>query len=277
MSFAYAQPEKESFCLVTFTYGDASNPTISRYTDLNEDYVGGYVATPSMNIKIPENIGTFDERTADIEMTVDAFSSNASNGLAHSAIYVEIREISRALTGGPQATDLIAFKGRVDTTIRNYQGRSNRVLFKVISMKSRLEQALALSCNHHCPWTLFGRGCGLAIASFRVSGTITAIDGKEITTSTPGVISGHPDKYWHRGYIQFDGLNIAIQNWTLANPTKLFMVSRPPASWIGPTLFFVPGCDKTIETCRARYSNEEHFGGVGYAIPPYNPLIENPS
>lgn len=277
MTHAYAQPEKESFCLVTFQYGDPLAPTFSRYTDWNEDYVGGYVGTPAMKIQLPENSGTFEERPLKIEMPLDNFTDTASNGLPHSPIYVTVQEISRALSGGPEALSLFAFRGRVTKTIRNSDGKSGRVMFNALPVKSRLEIPLALACNHHCPWTLFGRGCGLALASFRVSGTITAIDGKKITTATAGVVSGHPDKYWHRGYVQFDGLRIGIQNWTLANPTELFLVKQPPASWVGPSVFFVPGCDKTIETCRTRYNNEQHFGGVGYAIPAYNPILEDPA
>lgn len=276
MSFAYAMPEKESFLLVEFMYGDPDDPTYSRYTDWQEDYVGGFVSTPTMSVKIPENAGTFDERTCDIELTMDDFVDAASNGITHSPIFVTIQEITRALSGGPQATNLVVFKGRVVTSIRNYQGRSNRVLLKALTIKGRLEIPLALSCNHHCPWTLFDRGCQLNRSSFVIGGTITAIDGKQITTATVGVTS-KTGKYWHRGYIEFEGRRIGIQNWDASDPTHLFLVRRAPDIWIGPTLNFVPGCDKTIETCRSRWSNEAHFGGVGFAIPPYNPLLENPS
>lgn len=276
MTFAYAQPEKESFCTVEFKYGEATDPDYARYTDWNEDYVGGYLSTPSISIKLPENAGTFDERTLNIEMPIDDFSYLASGGLKHSPIFVTLREITRALTGGPEALDLTPFKGRVVKCIRNYQGRSNRVLFQCLPIKSRIELPLALSANHHCPWTLFGRGCGLVESSFRRTGTLSLIDGKVVTTATPGITVA-PAKYWHRGFIRFEGRIIAIRDWDLSDPTHLYLASQPPASWVGPTLTFVPGCDKTIETCRARYSNEEKFAGIGYAIPPYNPLLENPA
>lgn len=275
MTKAYEQPEKESFCLVTFQYGNPAAPTFSRYTDWNEDYVGGYVGTPAMKITLPENAGTFEERPLKIEMPMDAFTIGASSGQPHSPIYVTVQEISRALSGGPEALSLIVFRGRVTKAIRNLDGKSGRMMFNALPVKSRLEVPLALACNHHCPWTLFGRGCGLAPVS--INATITTITGKMVTTASSAVTTGHPDKYWHRGYIEFDGLRIGIQNWTLADPTHLFLVKRPPASWVGPTLHFVPGCDKTIETCRSRYNNEQHFGGVGYAIPAYNPIIEDPA
>lgn len=276
MTFAYAQPEKESFVLVEFAYGDSNDQTIVRYTDWQEDYVGGYVSNPSMSVKLPENAGTFDERMCEIELTLNDFADLASNGVAHSPIYVSVQEITRPLSGGPQATNLVAFKGRVVTTIRNYQGRSNRVLFKALTIKGRLEIPLALSCNHHCPWTLFDRGCQLNPGLFVEAGTITAIDGKVLTTVSASVI-GKADKYWHRGYVEFEGLKIGIQNWSSADSHNFYLVRKAPESWLGASVTFVAGCDKTIETCRSRFSNEAHFGGVGYAIPPYNPLLENPS
>lgn len=275
MTFAYAQPEKESFVLVEFKYGDPSSPSYARYTDWNEDYLSLYSATPTMTVKLPENGGTFEERTLEIEMTLDAFNDPLSNGSPHSPVFVTVREITRALTGGPQATDLIAFKGRVVRTIRNYQGRSNRVLIKALPIKSRIDFPLALNIGHHCPWTVFGRGCGLNPVSFRVNGVIDAIDGKEITTSTVAV-TGQADKYWHRGYLEFGGLKISIQNWSSSDPTHVYLTSQPPDSWLGATVVFLPGCDKTIETCRSRFLNEEHFGAIGHAIPPYNPLMESP-
>jgi hypothetical protein len=38
---------------------------------------------------------------------------------------------------------------------------------------------------------------------------------------------------------------------------------------------FVYGCDKTIESCRDQHSNEANFGGIGYALPAYNPHFED--
>lgn len=199
MTHAYAQPEKESFCLVTFQYGDPDLPTFVRYTDWTEDYVGGFAGTPAMKVTIPENSGTFEERPLKIQLPMDAFTTIASNLLPHSPIFVTVQEISRALSGGPEALSLIAFRGRVTKTIRNADGKSNSVLFNALPIKSRLEQPLGLSCNHHCPWTLYDRGCQLNILSFQVGATLTAIDGKRVTTASASITTGHPDKYWHRG------------------------------------------------------------------------------
>lgn len=276
MSFAYASPEKESFVLVQFRYGDIASPYYARYTDWNEEYVGGYAPTPSMVVKWPENSGTFDERTLNIELPLDSFTDPASSGVAHAPMFVTVQEITRALTGGPQATNLVPFKGRVDRVIRNYQGRANRVLFKCLPRKSRLDLPLGLPCNHHCVWTLFGPGCFLSSAGKTALALVDSIDGK-VLTSSAGSITGRPDKWWHRGYAKYDGLRIGIHNWSLSDPTKLYMREQPPASWAGKLVTFFPGCDKTIETCRDRHNNEEHFAGVGYAIPAYNPLLENPS
>jgi hypothetical protein len=60
--------------------------------------------------------------------------------------------------------------------------------------------------------------------------------------------------------------------------TKFRLAEVPPTDWIGGSadITFVAGCDKTIETCRARFSQEENFSGIGYGMQPYNPNWESP-
>lgn len=277
MSFAYAQPSKESFVLVEFFYGDPTALTSVKYTNLEEDYIGGYVSTPSMQITLAPNTGTLDGTTFKINLPMDSFTRPLSSTLPFSATYVRIREITRAFTGGPQATDLMHLIGRVLQVTRNYNGFNDRVLIEAVAAKSLLDTPLALPCNPDCIWNLFGRGCGLNIVSYRINSVPGASwVGKTLTCSHPSVTTGHPERYWHRGYLEREGVRVGIREWVLAAPDTFHLMSQPPDSWVGQSLNFIPGCDKTIETCRSRYNNEEHFAGTGYAIPSYNPILEDP-
>lgn len=274
-----ARPEKESWLLVLFRYGDPDAGYFqARYTDLDQDF-SGYTSTPGMEVLIPENSGHFDEKEARFIMPKDTFSERVTNGLPHSPIFVQVEEITQGLFAGDQNTQRTLFNGRIMRGRANYQGRSNTVALFALPIKSRLEVPMGLPCNHHCAWTLFGNGCGLNVASFRVLGQIDAADGQEITVTTSGITS-KTGTYWRRGYARKDGLSIMIRDWSDADPTKLQMARRVPDDWIlagGSSIEFVPGCDKTIETCRDRYNNEQRFMGLGYAIPAYNPIIESPS
>lgn len=279
MAKAQSLPEKESFLLVLFRYGDpAVGYTQVRYTDLDQAF-SGFASTPAMGVQIPENAGHFDKKEARIILPLDAFTDRLSSGVPHSPVFVQIEEVTQGLGAGDQNSQRVLFNGRVLRARRNYHGRSNVVGVFALPLKSRLDISMGLPCNHHCVWTLFGAGCGLAVSSFRLLAEVDAADGKEVTVSDASV-TAQTGTYWRRGYLRKDGLSIMIRDWSDATPTKFEMARRVPDDWIlagASSIEFVPGCDKTIETCRARFSNEEHFMGLGYGIPPYNPIIENPS
>jgi hypothetical protein len=69
-----------------------------------------------------------------------------------------------------------------------------------------------------------------------------------------------------------------VQDWrneVEGDKQVFFMNRRPPSSWIGAIVTLFAGCDKTIETCRDRFGNEEHFNGRGYSMPAYHPNFED--
>jgi len=266
--------EKESYLLVTFYHGTNAT-TIERYTDWQQS-VSSAVSTPKMAVRIPENTGTFEEKEMRILLPDDPFVTRLANGLQHSPVFVKIVEVTQTLVTGGQNTELVLYRGRLQRSIGNYQGRSKTVGLFFLPAKSKLQIALGIPCNHHCPWTLFGRGCQLVKSSFDVVGEIDSVDGKIITVTTANVIN-KLDRYWRRGYATKGGLSVPIREWIDTDPTKVGMARRVPNDWIGGSgdIVFTPGCDKTIAVCRTVYNNEEHFAGIGIAIPSYNPNFES--
>jgi len=277
---AEARPEKESFILVQFFYG-ANLLTQSRYTDLDQNFLG-HTSEPRMTLTIPNNEGTFTKRELRIVLPADTFTTRASSGVPHSPIFVIVEEVTQGLFPGDQNSQQTLYRGRVVRTIKNFQGRKDKVAFFSLPQKSRLDVAMGLPANHHCAWTLFHGGCGVLESSFDADVEIDSVDGQEVTITsaaftTPG---GLDDRYWKRGYLEMDGLRIAIRDYDGGtDTTKAFMARRVPDDWIlagATSIHAVPGCDKTVETCRARYSAEEFFMGMGYAIPAYQPNFEDP-
>ena len=205
-----------------------------------------------------------------------------ADGTPTPEVSVVVREVVRPVVAGDQATVLIPFSGRVMRAIRNVGGRAKRVRFSAESMKSRLDIPLGLPCNHHCPWSFMGRGCsvqgggsarGPQLTTERRVTTIQAINGKTITVDTYGALSG--SKSFQFGYIERNGVRIGVQDWDSGTPNELVLRQQPPATWLLQGITMVPGCDKTIETCRGAWANEDNFGGIGYAIPAYNPMFED--
>jgi len=277
---AYARPEKEGFIIVTFFYGTGLG-TQAKYTDWDQPFLGA-TSEPRMSLSIPENTGTFDKRELRVVLPLDIFTNRASTGVPHSPIYVVIEELTQGLFTGDQSSQKILYTGRVIRTTRNYQGMNNKVGFFCLPIKSRLDISMGLPCNHHCAWTLFKGGCGVSQGAFQITAEIDSVDGSEITVSDATMLSkGAADaRYWKRGYAEKDGLRISIRDYDGATDTsKLYMARPVPTDWVGGSsdILFVPGCDKTVETCRARYSAEQYFMGLGYAIPAYSPNFETPA
>src|SRR5688572_2489670 len=287
MALASGRPEKESYLLVTFRHGDPD--VFERYTDWTQENLG-HVSTPSMEVEIPENTGTFDERECRILLPLDDFTSVASSGRPHSPIYVTVEETTAGLFAGDAGSTRTLFIGRVVRASKNWQGRADTAAFFALPAKSRLKRSMGLQCNHHCIWQLFGPGCRggtFQASAFRRPGQIASVDGQEITImpdasienpATPG--GGSNDRFWERGYLERDGLRIDVARWVRSDDPKVFVLrNRPPDSWIlagAGSVIFYPGCHKTIEDCRDTWDREERFQGLGYAMLPYNPNIESP-
>ena len=277
MANAQSEREKESFLLVRFFHGLDFGEE-ERYTDWTQNFLGHW-STPDMEVVVPENVGTFSDTPLKITMDIqgDDFLARISSGVPFSPIVVEVDEVTQTLVTGGQNSQRRKYNGRVVRTIRNFEGDPNKLLIEASAIKNRLDIQLGMPCGHQCPFTLFNaETCQLDRSSFTEAARIDSIDGMTITV-TDAAITGQAGTYWKRGYLERDGLRIAIRDWSDADPTILYTARRVPNDWVGPTITFVPGCDKTVETCRTRYNNEDHNGAIGFSMLPYNPNFEQGS
>lgn len=284
MTRAIARPEKESYILVEFLYGlDALTP--ARYTDLERDF-NDFVSTPTLEVEIPDNVGSFQEKECRVTLPLDAFTSRLSDGKPHSPVFLKIEQQIRGLTSGEAGSNLILFRGRVERAFRNHQRRANQVAIQALLSKSRLDVPLGLQMNHHDEARIFGPMSGLVQASHQQTGQIASVNGKEVTISTPRAVitaptapGGDNSRFWERGWLEKDGARIGVHIWTIADPTVFVLRESPPADWLlagATSILFVPGSHGTVEDARAVWDDEEHFLGYGYATPNYNTLISSP-
>ncbi len=276
--FILGDVEKESVLLVTFQYGDT--PTYVRYTDWAEDVVHPltgetFYSMVEMEVKLGKMTGILKEPITSLKLLPNTFTLGMSIAEPHPDVYISVDE----LTQDPDETIqkvMYLFNGRVRRTVRSKGGKSKTVYLECENVKARFDVALGLVAGNHCVWILGRKGCdpsgtSIAIDTLTETGLVDSIDGTEIT------ITGVPAKaarYWHRGYILFNNLPLLIREWVSGDN---FLLALPaPSVWDGQTVTLYPGCDKTIETCRAKWNNEEHFCGAGYAMPPYHPVFETP-
>lgn len=277
MARAVDQATKDTYVLVRFEYGDPSSPSYIAFTNWTFDIPGSpvYTSEPALELTVPTNDGLLDEKLLEVSLPIShSWFADLVSGVAQSPTFIIAEEITKPDAGGDTASRRIFFRGELTRTIKNYQGRSDYSIAAFSSAKSVLDFPLGVPATHHCAWTLFGAGCSKSKSGMNNFLTIDSVDGKVLTTTTTS--PSRTGKFFHRGYAEYNGVRIGIRDWNAANADTFYLVKQPPASWTGKSVNFWAGCDKTIQTCRTRHSNEDNFGGMGYAMPAHNPILENP-
>lgn len=279
---ALSQSSKASFLAVRFQHGDPASPTFERFTDYPTSVVGpdGSLFTSRVQMKV-ENISlsaALEESPFKLLIELGAsgsFTDQVSSGEPHSPIKLDVWEIINPSPSALPVEVLHLFSGDVQIVTRNADGNTNLIEVESVHLKSQLEIPMGLVCMSDCVWTFTGRGCNLSPAGLAETGTLTAKDSSDGMIVTITGLSAHTGRYWHRGYVEVDGLRIGIRDWEAGDATTFCLVVEPPARWVGVSVSVFPGCDKTLDTCRVRWNNEEHFCGLGFAMPAYHPVVED--
>ena len=121
-----------------------------------------------------------------------------------------------------------------------------------------------------CPYVLYGAGCELNIADWKVNGTITQVVSKqEIHTSL-----SFEDGYYDLGGAEFTsgnliGASMSIKNSYAENGRIIFIVALDNLPTVGDTFSAYPGCAKTPAVCATKFGNFANNRST-----PYIPLKE---
>lgn len=275
MSRAIDLPTKTSFYKVTFNWDPTDTNQFQRYTDAPTNLPGGFTSRPQMFVELPKNTGTLEKKECKIELPLDTFTTRMTNGYPHAAVKVIVQEVLTPTDPSQQATLLTVFRGRVTHARRNPAGKAGIVRFLCEGPKSRLKARLGLPVMHHCPFDTYGPSSQLDRVNFRSQRRIDDITGNVITIDADPMVSP-PNNWFKNGYIEFEGLTIKIREWDATVDPKIFtLIEPPPIEWLDEFVNIFAGSNHTIEDVRDKLSNEEHFGGIGYKIPPYHPSFED--
>lgn len=116
-------------------------------------------------------------------------------------------------------------------------------------------------CNHN----LYGIGCGVLKAAFKVTGTVVSISG---STLTAVVFGTKPDGWFNNGWVELAGGErrfIVSHVGTTVELMNRFVTLTP-----GTSFDAYPGCDRTETVCREKFNNLPRH--LGFArIPTRNP------
>lgn len=276
------RPQKQIRTFFTFKYGAEADPIYYRIVNDTEPAKIGsalYMPVPASHVILSPNTIGIKEKDVEIALpfTAGGFSERISNGAPFSKTDIVINEQMRVDNGSAWGDMKTMFIGRMTSVRRFSGGKSGVVSVFGTNSKSRLAMALGMSCNYHCGYTFGGNGCFVSLLSLRMPVTTSNIRNRRITIDD-GLVSGgikqKPTGYWKKGFIEVDGIQLAINDWEGTGSDEFILDETAPAEFDGnPDVYIYPGCDHTWQTCVNTWANT-HFGGFGIGIPPYNPLTE---
>lgn len=262
---------KETYTLVefstseeTFRYTDNIEPTISDagIFDLLE---------PTMDIKYAPNSGTFEDRVTSIDLpfVADTFIDHVSAQRPYPLTTVRVFE---HYVSGSEAETYLLFWGTLTKATKNREGREGRVVIESKGEKAFYKILAGPIISHQC-FNIFGRkGCEKSFVGLTELVKVDDVSTVTVTTRPLKII--HKDnRHFIRGVMTVEGLPITIFSWDRFTPREFILTKQPPSSWIGKLALIEPGCDRTINQCEF-WNNTQNFNGPGFAIPEYNPIIE---
>lgn len=269
------QAEADHWVFVGFSWGTVS-PAFQGYCSSSEERVlldNRYAPAPTLEVSYAKSNGVLREQPTSVTLKMDAFLDALSGSDPHAPVRATIIEVKK---DGGDGDLRYRFAGPVRRAYRNANGRRGLVRLECVSIKDLLEAQVSATTDLQCSNTFGGPGCFVDTAALTEVAFVDDVNGTVATISglTP-VNDPALGKYWHRGYLDLNGLRIGIRDWDQANPGR-FVLNRPaPASWKGQSVNATPGCDLFEMTCRDRWNNVQHFNGRGKRMPEYNPTIED--
>ncbi len=124
-----------------------------------------------------------------------------------------------------------------------------------------------------CPHLLYGPLCTLDQSSFKVTATLSSVNGTTLKAAAFALqISGH----FTGGYITWEVNNVTNKRFILTHTGDTLVINLPfPGVSALNTVEAYPGCDHSLTTCEIKFLNHLNYGGFPY-IPKKNPFNGTP-
>jgi uncharacterized phage protein (TIGR02218 family) len=122
-----------------------------------------------------------------------------------------------------------------------------------------------------CKNQVFDAQCGLDRSAWEVTGGVSALAGGSgpVMQFTSGLTL--PDGYFNQGVVQFNsGLNAGVKRTVKGFASGVFSFSLPwpQALAVGDLFTAVPGCSRTLDTCRSKFNNALRYRGEPFIPQP---------
>lgn len=180
---------------------------------------------------------------------------------------LEVWQFPWSDAGGETPRRLIAGK------IGNLAQRVNAFTMEVLTVSQQLQQrAIVEIVTPNCRFDLGDERCTVDLEALRETGTVEGLAALNAQNQANKRIFFDPshrtesDGYWNGGTITFtsgdnDGLSVEVKSSDQSSGELVLWEPLVHPVQIGDTYSIVPGCDKSVDTCKAKFNNYDNFGG----------------
>lgn len=141
------------------------------------------------------------------------------------------------------------------------------------SLFTRLKQpGLRRIYLRNCPHVLYGNECGLSETTFADDVVLNGLSSDGFELSSPQ-FTAQPDGYYSGGKLRFEvSPGVFERRGIRTHSGSTVRMTHPIAGLLATsTVTVYPGCDRTRDTCVAKFNNLPNYGGFPY-IPEKNPF-----
>lgn len=266
MTYAATEIHKYLASPVEIYEFNQANVEIYRYTSNNVDvYSGGFtyekIALKRGPIEQSQNVSRASLKI-DMPRTIPFVTGFIAQPPSR-VINLIVRRFHRL---DPDEEVVVLWKGRVINI--DFKGDVCRLICDPIVTamnRANLRRVYQLSCPH----LLYRATCGIDEAVYRQNATLSAVTGAEVSSTTFG---GEADGYWTGGVIRITKSGMPHIRAILSHVGNDIEIDLTiPGLAVGDVVQAAPGCDRNIDTCVNKFSNELNFGGYPW-IPTKNPM-----
>lgn len=251
--------------LIKFTTQDGS---VYGYTDCDSDLtVDGttYVSSPGLSRAILTTTSNDVVSSQEIGSGwVDAPETDLISGKFDNALV----EIAFGSWRHPDYSRLVVMRGNIGVV----QWTADGFRADILSHMRQLTRNISFITTANCRHQLFNQfssssigACTLSPSSYTYSGTVTSITAPNMQFAVSGL--SQPAQFVQNGILTWisgnnSGLKHEVKNHTVDTSTQIeLFLPTFVAIQVGDQFTVTAGCDKTLDTCKAKFNNVINFGG----------------
>lgn len=232
------------------------------FTDIDEDitylgttYLAGTGITPSA-VDTASSFGV-DNLNVDSVLTSETISERDLKIGLWDGARVDLWQVNFNNLADGHAVIRTGYLGEVQAGRINFSA-------ELRGLSQRLQTNVGRIYSPACDANLGDGRCRFDLAPLTVTGTIATVESNHAFTSAD--LAAFVDGYFQNGVVTFtsgDNNGFKVEVISFAQATKrvgLYLPARFPLL-AGDTFSIVPGCDKKLSTCKAKFNNLANFRG----------------